>query len=176
MAAASDGLVISEHVTVWLTLGVTLVGLTAFLVTRALDAWHRWTADQTAALERHAALAVRHADATYVRPLLRRRLRECLWGAAAGADDRAALYDRLVAHVTLRPAERWTAHTLAFEALVDGLRAARPPVLRLDTEARLRRATPRLRQELERACAARPRPGAAMIAALGDFVAARAPA
>lgn len=181
MSTTSDAvseLIIGQQVILWISVFIAVVSLTIALY-RMYDAWvqHRDKVDTR--LAQHAQLSVRVADAEYVRPLLRQRLHECIideqqqqYAPDGGGTyrQRLALFDELQQRVGLRPHEKVEARTRAFNAMVDMLRAERPAVVKVDSDAHLARISPRLVREIEVACSNNlPRPAAAMIDSLARF-------
>lgn len=165
--------------TVWLPL---FAGVLTIVVT--LYGLHRTSQDrrreQRARLADAARVAVRLAEAAYVRPLLRTRLVEsvCVFlgerPRAGGtfhhsATARLLLFCRLQGEVRLMPDEKRTARTHAYNELVELLRGMPHPPVRVKGDRALAVAEPRLFRAIEVAYNLTPRPAAALIAELGGF-------
>lgn len=124
-------------------------------------------------LHRMADQACAITESRYVRPLLRRRLERALGGGdetqSGSLVNRARLFCRLEHEVCLSHEEKRNALDLAITALVDDLRSAPAPPLRVDTDAAVSLHHALLAGVVESAYHLRPRPSAQLIDRLGDF-------
>lgn len=167
---------VTGSVVVWLavlsgilTMLGTAYGLFLAVTQRRMDTNNR--------LNEAALIAVRRAEAAVVRPLLRERL---LAIVEADGDPsthptlnawqrRARTFAALQRSMTLTDAEKHTAHRYAVNNLVSHLRRIPNPPLCVETQQELNRHAVRLSELVENAYNIRPRLGAELIRALGEF-------
>lgn len=176
-----NGMDAAIGLTVWLPLltGILTAVATVYGLHRT---WQDRRREQRARLADAARVAVRIAEAAYVRPLLRERLTAAVYAFLGerprGNDDRhhhhpttarLLLFCRLQAAVGLNPEEKVTARTRAYNELVELLRGMPHPPVSVSGDGALKRARPRLFRAIEVAYNLTPRPSAALIAELGAF-------
>ena len=139
--------------------------------------WQQWRQDRVHRLSQAALLAVRRTEATFVRPILRERLRTAVLDFLIQHPDHAVdlrmrmlLFCELQRSVGLTEEEKRTAHTTAVNHLVTILRTVPAPPLHVHSDANVRRHNGRLGEQIENAYSVRPRPSATLIEQLGRFV------
>ena len=159
---------------VWVAVGTGIVtGLAALF--GLYREWWTFRQRQADRLLDAATVAVRRAEATIVRPLLRQRLTEALGRAVEDYRHldalrfRVLLFRDLQCALYLTDGEKRLANDTAVNLLVAQLRAMPSPPLRVDSDRDTARANRRLRELVETTYSLRRRPNVDMLQQLAYF-------
>lgn len=165
----------TDQVNIWLSVCSTIVAIIA-AVYGLYRGWQDRRKERRELIQEMARTAVRVTEASYVRPLLRIRLKDCVENFFScrlqnlSTVDHMLLFCDLQLRVGLTESEKLQAKVRAFNLLVEQLQSIHPSPVPLTTDSDVRQQEAFLLRRIEIAYNVQPRPANSMILDMGSFL------